>query len=80
MTVACWILAHNFKTDTLGAKVSGYNEHGGANQHWRMERDMIVSESCGLALDIMDNNRNPGAAVKAWTKGHTQNQMWKIEH
>jgi len=63
-----------------GAKVSGYNEHGGANQHWRMERDMIVSESCGLALDIMDNNRNPGAAVKAWTKGHTQNQMWKIEN
>merc|ERR1711892_509767 len=64
-----------------GAKVCGYNEHGGANQHWRMDKEHIISDHSGLVLDILNNDRNPGAAVKAWTRGHhSQNQLWKIEH
>jgi len=64
-----------------GAKVSGYNYHGGPNQQWRMERDHIVNQSTGMVLDILNNDRNPGAAVKVWNKGHhSQNQMWRIEH
>jgi len=64
-----------------GARVCGYNEHGGENQHWKMDMNHIISEHSGLVLDVLDNNRNPGAAVKAWTRGHqSPNQMWKIEH
>jgi len=64
-----------------GARVCGYNQHGGENQHWRMDRNHIISEHSGLVLDIMNNNMNPGAAVKAWTRGHhSKNQMWNIEH
>merc|ERR1711942_578704 len=63
-----------------GARVCGYNQHGGENQLWRMDKNHIISEHSDLVLDIMDNNRNPGAQVKAWTRGHhCQNQMWNIE-
>lgn len=63
-----------------GGNICGYNEHGGANQHWRMDREQIISESSGMVLDILNNNRNPGAVVKAWTRGNGQNQKWRMEH
>ena len=67
-------------TKHLGGRVSCYPEHGGHNQHWRMDGHHIVSEESGLVLDILNNNSNPGALVSVWTKGHhNQNQMWTIQ-
>jgi len=65
-----------------GTRVLGWSLHGQINQQWRMEGKHIGCQGNNLVLDIMDNNRNPGAKVIVWTMNRpsSPNQMWKLEY
>jgi len=40
----------------------------------------IVSRMHGLALDVKDNSRQPGAQVVPWHKSGADNQLWYDDH
>jgi len=65
-----------------GARVLSWDHHGNINQQWRLEGKHLGCQGNNLVLDIMNNDRNPGAKVKVWTKNHphSPNQMWNLEH
>lgn len=64
-----------------GTRVLGWKQNGQINQQWRQEGHHIRCEGNDLVLDIFNEDMNPGARVKAWSKNipNTPNQMWKLE-
>jgi len=65
-----------------GTRILGWELHRGINQQWRLEGKHIGCQGNNLVLDIMNNDRNPGARVKVWhrNKPHSTNQMWNLEY
>jgi len=57
----------------VGANVSSYQCHGGSNQQWKFEGNLLVNGS-GLCLDISKSDNNLGV----WTCHGGANQQWAL--
>jgi GTP-binding protein EngB required for normal cell division len=61
-----------------GAKVILHTKHGGSNQKWRYENEMLVSQMHGKVLDLHGDSKGPETPMHVWTAHGGSNQKWKF--